>query len=504
MGSAQDRPSKNGCGDAGERTRPAGSAGLRDTESREYRDPAPFRFPRPKSSMLSFSPLILPPSIASCPQIAKLSAAAKGRGPVKAEGSHMQSPAEQNDALWGVEVGSYLMHMKDQPQAAVRTQPSRRGNTSSDVMGASGHRGSRTPSPIRDLWKGFRAGFRPSQERLDATQDTAPAQKREATGAVDSKAATSGVSSGSSSPARSSSPLWSTMKVAFSRNKKKLSCQTQSGSSAPEVSGARTRGLAEAQTSNRENSEQNGRKASLCSSRSSFSESLADIGVPLNKADDGMNYIDPEDALQLLCEHVDPHSGSLSPDRNFTRRRSSSPARDEPTLVRVPSRTERSYQKLQSPYAAVKPHQQYESKEECASPESHGWLKEISLVSKRADSMHRAAAELLEESQRVHHDQPDRKRENHLKREQLKAQLDATKAALQVQLNRITSEFDAALNQASFLARPEACSPSRLSATSASPSREPTAYTPNSGRNFEVCCAACPHPCCSQSSLCFC
>ena len=400
------------------------------------------------------------------------------------------------------------MHMKDQPQAAVRTQPSRHGNTSSDAMEASRHRGSRTPSPIRDLWKGFRAGFRPSQERLFAIQDAA-AQAREATGAVDSKAASSGVSSGSSSPARSSSPLWSTMKVAFKRNKKKLSSQTQSDSSAPEVSGAWTRGLAETQTSNRENYEQDGRKTFLCSSRSSFSESLADIGVPLNKADDGMNYIDPEDALQLLCEHVDPHSGSLSPDRNFTRRRSSSPARDEPALVRVASRTERLYQKLQSPYAAVKPHQQRESKEESASPESHGWLNEISLVSKRADSMHRAAAELLEESQRVDHDQPDRKRENHLKKEQLKAQLDATKAALQVQLNRITSEFDAALNQASLQARPEACSSSRLSATSASPSREPTASTPNSGRNFEVCHAACPRPAptnlpCASPAACVC
>ena len=62
--------------------------------------------------------------------------------------------------------------------------------------------------------------------------------------------------------------------------------------------------------------------------------------------------------------------------------------------------------------------------------------------------MHRKAAEILQQKENHEPRSNKGRRERRQTKEEFRAQLEASKAALQEQLNRITSEFDAALDEA--------------------------------------------------------
>ncbi len=290
-------------------------------------------------------------------------------------------------------MGSYLMHVRDQPRATARGEQVQK---SSRAEGK--HGGSRTPSPIRDLWKGFKAGFRHSSGRLDMAGEAANDGER--TSATLSSSARS--RSGSLSPARSSSPIWATVKGAFKRNKKKLS----SGD------------IADASRSSWRSD------SSFQCSGSAFSASLEASGWQLKKAGDGSAFIDPEDAMQVLA-CIDLKDGKFSPERALE------------------ARTQRTQQKVQSSCNTA----QTTHCEHTAEPQEE-WLRQISTVSKNADSMHRKAAEILQQKENHEPRSNKGRRERRQTKEEFRAQLEASKAALQEQLNRITSEFDAALDEA--------------------------------------------------------
>ena len=322
-------------------------------------------------------------------------------------------------------MASYLMYVQDQPRATARGECSEQVQKSSRATGNSKNGGSRTPSPIRNLWKGFKAGFRHSQERLDTAGEAAKDGERSKT----TFSSPAGSRSGSTSPKRATSPVWASVKGAFRRNMKKMSSADLADASRTESE----TGQDEPWQCWRSDSSLQG------SSKSLFSASLEASGVQLKtKASDGGAYIDPEDAMRVL-ECIDPKNGKFSPERALAKTKS-------PT--RVDNRTEQSQQQMQSSYVATQTTQL--QREHTAEPHDE-WLREISTVSRNTDSMHRKAAEILEQKNRREGNQPqthEGRRERHQTKEKFRAQLEATKAALQEQLNRITSEFDAALDEA--------------------------------------------------------